>query len=157
MNRAHHKKSTVMEDNWQESTYHLSCWPAPLKLSLCSGSQAEQRCSCPERKSNSVNWHILLFYVRWDVCVWADLYSIQQLAHAPEAISFDVSLGVQRQSCHLKVLHILSWNKKQHWMIQKSPDSYRWEHLQKIPACCSLLRLVERNVYDPGCGYKRKM
>lgn len=36
-----------MYHHWQ-STHHLSCWPAPPKLSLCSGFQAERRCSCPE-------------------------------------------------------------------------------------------------------------
>lgn len=36
------------------STYHLSCWLAPLKLSLCSEFQAEQRCSCPEKKYISI-------------------------------------------------------------------------------------------------------
>lgn len=62
------------------------------------------------------------------------LYSIQQLAHAPEAISFDVSLGVQRQCCHIKVLHILRWNNK---------ITLNEMAALTVMTYCSLLRLSE--------------
>lgn len=47
-----------MDHHWQ-STHRLSCWPAPPKLSPCSGFQAERRCSCPETIFIIFNnWHI---------------------------------------------------------------------------------------------------
>jgi hypothetical protein len=37
----------------------------------------------------------------------AHLYSVQQLAHAPEAVGFNASQHVLRQVGHVKVLHVL--------------------------------------------------
>lgn len=61
--------STWHEAHWQY-THRLSCWPAPPKLSLCSGFQAERRCSCPETIIIIFNnWHIYSLNKRLLTCM----------------------------------------------------------------------------------------
>lgn len=54
-----------------------------------------------------------MFKVYWGAAgVGPDLYPVQQLAHAPEAVGLDVPLGVQRQRGHVEALHVLDWNRQ---------------------------------------------
>lgn len=65
------------------------------------------------------------------VCVDVHLDSIQQFAHAPKRIRFDAPLRLQRQSRHLKVLHVL-----------------RWKQSKKLKACVNSEALLPHTLTD---------